>query len=683
MNDSETKPGAERDYEQLLREMNEVLLVSSLRQHELTEQAQNAEHAAARLAEMSAKLVEQSPFGTYIVDAQFRIAHVSAGALPPFRNVRPLIGRDFAEAIRIIWPEPFASQVIAIFRHTLETGESYVSPGLIEQRRDTGTTESYEWQTHRLTLANGQYGVVCYFFDSTRLRQAEAALRASEHRYRTIVEQVKDYAIFSTDVQGRATTWNQGVKQCLGFDETEFLGQDVTKTIFTSEAIQDRVPEKELEQAAREGSASNDRWMRRKNGERFFALGVTTALKDENGRLLGFTKVMHDQTERKRMEETTRQQAAALSDLHHRKDEFLAMLSHELRNPLAPIVNAVQLLRLQRGSEGEIERQARTIIERQVGQLKHLVDDLLEVSRITTGRVQLRQKRVTVNGVVDRAVETARPLIQQRQHELTVSLPPKPVWLYADAARLEQVVVNLLTNAAKYTNDGGHIWLTVQQEGEAAVLRVRDTGVGIVPELLPRIFDLFTQAERSLDRSEGGLGIGLSLVQRLVELHGGTVEAFSALGQGSEFVVRLPMTSVPPVPESPVEAAPPAGKRCRILVVDDSVDSAESLAMLLKASRHDVRTAHDGPSALEAALAYRPDVVLLDIGLPGLDGFEVAKRIRQQTTLKNVVLVALTGYGQDTDRRRSQEAGFDHHLVKPADFGEVQKILATVSEEAG
>ena len=289
-----------------------------------------------------------------------------------------------------------------------------------------------------------------------------------------------------------------------------------------------------------------------------------------------------------------------------------------------------------------------------------------------------------VSGIVERAVETVRPLIDQRRHELTVSLPPQPIWLYADAARLEQVVVNLLTNAAKYTDEGGHIWLTVQQEGDEAVLQVRDTGVGIAPELLPRIFDLFTQAERSLDRSQGGLGIGLCLVQRLVEMHGGTVEVYSALGQGSEFVVRLPvmLTPAPQPPSPPEETAEPTGPSLRVLVVDDNVDAAQSLAMLLKESGHDVRTAHDGPTALEAALDYRPNVVLLDIGLPGLDGFEVAKRLRQQPVLQSVVLVAMTGYGQESDRQRSQEAGFDHHLVKPADFGKVQQILATVSEKA-
>ena len=287
-----------------------------------------------------------------------------------------------------------------------------------------------------------------------------------------------------------------------------------------------------------------------------------------------------------------------------------------------------------------------------------------------------------MNGIVEVAVETARPLIEQRRHDLTVSLPPEPIWLHADAARLAQVVVNLLTNAAKYTEEGGHVWLTVQQEGDECVLRVQDTGVGITPELLPRIFDLFTQAERSLDRSQGGLGIGLALVQRLTDLHGGKVEAYSALGQGSEFVVRLPVlpTDTPQPPSPVTDTGQLTTRALRVLVVDDNEDTVLSFSMLLKASGHDVRTAHDGPTAVQAALDYRPDVVLLDIGLPGLNGYEVAKRIRQDPVLKNVMLVALTGYGQDSDRQTSLQAGFNHHLVKPARLEQLQKILATVSE---
>ncbi len=394
------------------------------------------------------------------------------------------------------------------------------------------------------------------------------------------------------------------------------------------------------------------------------------------------------EVEYRRLFETTQEQAAALADLDRRKDEFLAMLGHELRNPLAPILNAALLLRLHgnrsrlNGIEDPVLHQSLDIIDRQAGKLAHLIDELLEVSRITTGRIQLHQERIAVGGVVEHAVATVRPLIDQRKHELTLSLPTQAIWLHADAARLEQVVVNLLTNATKYTDQGGHIWVTLQQEGAEAVLRVRDTGVGIAPATLPRIFDLFTQAERSLDRSQGGLGIGLALVQRLVEMHGGTVEAASALGQGSEFVVRLPV--VPPPERQPVspltEQAHPTGPSLRVLVVDDNLDAAKTLAMLLKASGHDVRTAHDGPTALGAALDFRPNVVLMDIGLPGMDGFEVAKRIRQQPLLKDNILVALTGYGQDADRQRSQEAGFDHHLVKPADFADLQQILANAAE---
>jgi signal transduction histidine kinase/ActR/RegA family two-component response regulator len=382
-----------------------------------------------------------------------------------------------------------------------------------------------------------------------------------------------------------------------------------------------------------------------------------------------------------------RQRADELAELDRRKDEFLAMLSHELRNPLAPIVNAALLLRLHsnrnrlHGIENPVLQQSATIIERQAGQLTRIVDELLEVSRISTGRIQLRQERIALGVVVENAMATVRALFDQRRHELTMSLPTQAIWVHADSARLEQVVVNLLTNAAKYTDPGGHVWLTVQQEGEQAVLRVRDTGVGIAPEILPRVFDLFTQAARSLDRSQGGLGIGLALVQRLVEMHGGTVAASSTLGQGSEFVLRLPVVPAPqPQPPSPPEKAQPTGPCLRVLVVDDNVDTVTTLAMLVQESGHDVRTAYDGPAVLEAALDYRPNVVLLDIGLPGLDGFEVAKLLRRQPALQHAVLVAMTGYGRESDRQRSREAGFDHHLVKPGDFGKVLQILAAVPE---
>lgn len=369
--------------------------------------------------------------------------------------------------------------------------------------------------------------------------------------------------------------------------------------------------------------------------------------------------------------------------LNRRKDEFLTMLSHELRNPLAPILNAVQLLQLQK-AENSVQQKAHAIIERQVRQLTHLVNDLLDVARTATGRIQLDREQVAVSDIVERAVEATRPLIDQRGHELTVSLPSDPIWLCADAARLTQVVTNLLSNASKYTNEGGHIVLSGEQVGDQAVLRVRDTGFGITPAFLPHVFDLFTQEERSLDRSQGGLGVGLALVKRLVEMHDGTVRVSSTLGQGSEFVVSLPVVRpealAPTTPPAFLAMAEPDPRTLRVLVVDDNVDAAKILSMLVRKTGHRVRMAHTGPTAVAAALDYRPHVILLDLGLPEWDGYDVARRIRQEPLLRGVVLVAITGYEREMDQQRSRQAGFDHFLVKPADFGAVRRILAAAAK---
>ena len=386
---------------------------------------------------------------------------------------------------------------------------------------------------------------------------------------------------------------------------------------------------------------------------------------------------IRDISERFVMERQLQEQAETLADLHRRKDEFLAMLSHELRNPLAPISNAVQILRLQQ-DEDPLQHQARTMIERQVVQLTRLVDDLMEVARITTGRVQLRNDLVLMNGVIENAVASAMPLILEHEHTLTVNLSPEPIWLHADAARLEQIIVNLLTNAAKYTNNGGKIVLSVAlNEQRECVIRLSDTGVGIAPELLPRIFDLFSQSERSLDRSRGGLGIGLALVHRLVEMHGGHVDIYSALGKGSEFVVTLPIVRAPsfPIENKVPEVIRRATRELRVLVVDDNVDAADSLAMLVEMSGHAVTKAYDGPTALKAVAHTYPNVVLLDIGLPILTGYEVANQIRSDPKLRGIIIVAVTGYGQDTDKKMAFNAGFDYHLTKPVDYNKVQKIL--------
>jgi PAS domain S-box-containing protein len=361
------------------------------------------------------------------------------------------------------------------------------------------------------------------------------------------------------------------------------------------------------------------------------------------------------------------------------KDEFLATLAHELRNPLAPIRNALQVMRLAKGDPSALH-ESQTMIDRQVQQMVRLIDDLLDLSRISRGKIELRKERIDLADALESALETSRPLIEESRHRLETDLAAEPMPLDADLTRLAQVFLSLLNNAAKYTAPGGRIWLSSAREGDWAVVRVRDSGVGIPPQMLARIFEMFTQVERSLDRAQGGLGIGLTLVRRLVEMHGGTVEARSeGLGKGSEFVVRIPLafqTQAASADRSPDGTSPaPALARRRILVVDDNEDAANSLATLLRFKGHDVRTAYDGISAVDVAALYQPDVILLDVGLPRLNGFDAARRIRESEHGKDVILIALTGWGHAEDRRRSKEAGFDHHYVKPADPNVLDTLL--------
>lgn len=372
----------------------------------------------------------------------------------------------------------------------------------------------------------------------------------------------------------------------------------------------------------------------------------------------------------------------SIREADRRKDEFLAMLAHELRNPLAPISNAVEIMRLRGPEHSELDW-ARDVIARQVQHLVRLVDDLLDVSRITRGKIRLKLEPIDLAAAVSSAVETSRPLIEGRRHRLVVEMPAEAIWVKADPARLAQVLANLLNNAAKYTEEGGSIRLSVARDGGQAVIRVRDSGVGIPPEMLAGIFDLFTQVDRSLDRSQGGLGIGLTLVQRLVQMHGGSVEARSdGPGHGSEFVVRLPMLTAfqPPrlATPPPAERALAAG-HLRILVVDDHADAAVSLSMLLRLDGHEVHMVHSGPAALDAVRELHPDVVMLDIGLPEMDGYEVARRLRAEPGGADLSLVAVTGYGQDEDQRRCRAAGFDHHLVKPVDPQALSTLLTSMA----
>ena len=487
-------------------------------------------------------LLNAAPLGVYLVDADLRIRQVNPKAVPSFGGIEGLIGRDFVEVLHVLWPPEVADGVVALFRRTLETGEPYRNPEFTEERHDSKVREFYDWQIHRISLPDGQYGVVCYFID------------------------------ISPHVLAR------------------------------------------LE----------------------------------------------------------------LGEADRRKTEFLAMLAHELRNPLAPISNALQIMRLT-GGNGQAVASASEMMERQVSQMVRLVDDLLDVSRISRGKIELRRARIELAPAVKHAIEAARLGVQFLEHDLAVELPSQPIYMNADPARLTQVVGNLLNNACKFTDKGGRIWLTVERENGQAVIRVRDTGIGIASDELLRIFDMFVQVDTSLERSVSGLGIGLTLVKNLVEMHDGTVEVHSAgVGRGSEFVVRLPILSEAPTPAAP---GPTAGKPTtptarRILVVDDNRESATSLAMLLKLTGNATHTAHDGLEAVEEAATFKPDVVLLDIGLPKLNGYEACRRIREQERGRNILLVALTGWGQEEDRQRSREAGFDGHLVKPVDLAALTNLLA-------
>jgi hypothetical protein len=507
---------------------------------------------------------------------------------------------------------------------------------------------------------------------------AQQRVPASENEalFRLIVDSVRDYAIFMLDANGHVATWNAGAERIKGYRGDEIIGRHFS-TFYPEEAVATGICELELGIASREGRFEDEGWRLRKDGSRFWANVVISAIRDRRGELVGFSKVTRDLTER-RMAEEERAARLAAEQANRAKDEFLAMLGHELRNPLAPIVTALQLMKLR--GDGTLSKEQQ-VIERQVNHMVHLIDDLLDVSRIAKGKITLKKQRVDLRDIVARAIEIASPLLDQRRHHVHVDTPPHEIALDADEARLTQIFSNLVTNAAKYTNPGGHLQISIQQQGRDVVVQVIDDGVGIDPALLPRVFELFVQGYQSAERTVGGLGIGLTLVRSLVELHGGTVVAHSdGVGRGSTFTVRLP------VPE-PARTTPPAPlllqrrravRPYRVLVVDDNEDALVLLAEALAAAGHDVRTAIDPPSALAVAKQFRPELAILDIGLPVMDGYELAARIRAQLTDAVPRMYALTGYSRQDDRARIRAAGFDAHFVKPV---EVQRLLDRMASD--
>jgi PAS domain S-box-containing protein len=647
--------------------------------------------ALARREREFATLVENSPDIFARIDRELRHVYVSP-VVQRHLGITPstMLGKTFGElglpaALCAQWngalKEVFATGRLVRLNYAMNSaaqGERFFNARLMPEFGDDGSVESV------LVIAS----------DVTEQAQIDAAFHESQARLQFTLDSAR-IGEWELDLESDTARTSLRHDRCFGYDEP--VGQWGSRVMLSHvhPADRDRIAalfqtseatQQDLHFEARvlwpDGSLH---WIEAHG----VFYGIEGDARSSSRRLLG---IVADITDRKLAE-------AALHDNDRRKDEFLATLAHELRNPLAPIRNALEIM--QRSPGPVAQAHAREVIERQLGQMVHLVDDLLDVSRISQGKLELRRTRVDLAEVLKTAVETSRPLVDAGRHQLRVQLPPAgELCVDGDTTRLCQIVANLLNNAAKYTPEGGSIELgawreegrTDPENGEA-VISVQDSGVGLSHDMLPRVFDMFAQVDRSVARAQGGLGIGLALVKQLVEMHGGTVEAHSeGVGSGCRFVVRLPLvaarlpaalaTATPP-PRVPAGATPAAAPGVlRVLVVDDNVDSAESLAEVLEMSGHQVRVAHDGPAALVVAGEFRPQAIVLDIGLPGLSGHEVAKRIRGEDWGRAIHLVALSGWGQAEDRKRSREAGFDAHFVKPVDLDELEAVLRRASERA-
>ena len=633
-------------------------------------QRRQTEDELRRTEQRFTRFMHHLPGLAWIKDVEGRYIYVNDAAERAFQMPRAdLYGKTDDE----IFPREVAARFSNNDRQAVASGSGVQ---VVETLEHEDGTLHYSLVTK--FPIQGSNGVVAFVggmaIDITEQRRAEASLRESEEKLRLLADTIPQLAWMARP-DGHIFWYNRRWYDYTGTtpEEMEGWGWQSVHDPQTLPAVLERW----------KGSlASGEPFdmifpLRGSDGEYRPFLTRVNPLKEESGRTLYWFGTNTDISEMKRMEE-------ALRDADRRKDEFLATLAHELRNPLAPIRNSLQILKMPR-VDAATAQQTREMMERQVHHLVRLVDDLLDVSRVMRGKIELRREPVELATVVARAVETAQPLIEVQGHQLDVSLPPDSLLLDADPVRLAQVVGNLLTNSAKYTEANGRIWLTAHREGDDAVLSVRDTGIGIAPDMLPHVFELFVQADHASTRAHGGLGIGLTLVRSLVEMHNGTVQARSdGLGQGSEFIIRFPLLIQAKTVRGQFEAVEAEqvtrSSGHRLLVVDDNHDAANSLALLLRLQGYEVRVAHDGLSAIDAARAFQPELVFLDIGMPGMDGYEVSRRLRQMSGMDGVPVVALTGWGQQEDRRRTAEAGFTHHLVKPPDPDALKEVLARLTD---
>ncbi len=574
-----------------------------------------------------------------------------------------LLGRKREEVLGKTWSEAFPHAVGNAVDHMYQR---------VKRRR---VAESMEYKYAHYgrwmeigasPLSNGGVGV--YFRDISDRKRVEEELRTLA----AIVENSGDFiALSAPDFMPLYV--NEAGRRMVGLEDTDVAGTKVMEYFWPDDLP--LVETEAIPALERDGRWSGEvRFRHFRTGEPIPVMWNAFAIRDDSGKTVGYGTITPDLSAMKRADAALESANAQLRDSARRKDEFLAVLAHELRNPLAPIANAVELLNLRSTQEPTL-KSARDVISRQVRHMVRLIDDLLDVGRITTGKLELRRERVEVAAVVGQALETSRPHL--RGHEFTVSLPAQPVWIDADPLRLAQVLSNLLNNACKYTPAGGRIRLSAERAGTRVALKVRDDGVGIAAEQMPALFNMFSQAAPALGRAPGGLGIGLALSRTLVEMQDGTIEAKSdGPGHGSEFTVTLPAFDEGAAPRRATPSAAGAVDPRRILVVDDNLDSAASLAGLLRAEGHTTEVAYDGERAVEAAASFRPDTVLLDIGLPGMSGLDACRAIRSQAGNEHILIAAVTGLGQEDDARKSRAAGFDAHLVKPVDHAALMSLLA-------
>ncbi len=646
-----------------------VLVFRDITQRREAEAVRRRAHEAveaerARLVE----LLDLSPAYTAVLKGPNHVyEHVNARYYQ-FVGQRELIGKPIREAI----PEIEWQDNIKLFDQVYRTGQPYVGTDMrvLLRREPDGPLEerfiSFVYQPLR-DAEGAVCGILSHGIDLTDRKRAE-----EDQAYRAAIVESSQDAIVGKTLDGQILSWNAGAERIFGYRANEAIGRSITMIIPAERLDEERMI---LERIRRGERVEHFETVRVTKDGRQVDISLTVSpVRDRGGRIVGVSKIARDITDRRKSE-------AALRDADRRKEHFIALLAHELRNPLAALGNSLNVLRLAGGDAG-LTAPTRALMERQHSHMVRLVDDLLDVARISQNKIELRRARVQLADVLSSAVETVRPLIDSAGHTLTVSLPQPPVFLDADLTRLAQVFGNLLANSAKYTPGGGRIWLSAERHGAEVAVIVRDTGDGIPRDALPHIFDMFSQVERPAARSTGGLGIGLALVKGLVELHRGTVTAESeGQGRGSTFTVRLPILMT-----EPLQLEHPEGEdrsltetKRRILVVDDNRDAGKSLALMLTLMGNSVQTAHTGRDAIAIAQRWCPEIVLMDVGMPDLDGYETTRCIREQPGGRDMVILALTGWGQESDRIRSREAGCNGHLVKPVGYRDLEKMLSEVA----